>query len=163
MIKLDVYWAHFFVHITITEEQITMTQEKKHRGLFWGIALVVLIVVLLFVWWSNQSVGKQISYSEFETMVQNNQIEYVYGVGGTFKVKEYKSGDTPSEENFWKFANKLYFCSPITIFILGVTGFDSEPRWYVSMRSDDCGLHNHVGQKINWRNKVRSRCLNEVQ
>ena len=105
MIKLDVYWAHFFVHITITEEQITMTQEKKHRGLFWGIALVVLIVVLLFVWWSNQSVGKQISYSEFETMVQNNQIEYVYGVGGTFKVKEYKSGDTPSEENFWKFAN----------------------------------------------------------
>ena len=40
--------------------------------------------------------------------------------------------------------------------ILGLTGFDSKMRWYVSMRSDDCGLLNHVGQKI-------SRCLIEVQ
>ena len=47
--------------------------------------------------------------------------------------------------------------------ILGLTGFDSKMRWYVSMRSDDCGLLNHVGRKINWRNKVRSRCLIEVQ
>ena len=30
---------------------------------------------------------------------------------------------------------------------MGLTGFDSKPRWYVSMRSDGCGLHNHVGQK----------------
>ena len=47
--------------------------------------------------------------------------------------------------------------------ILGLTGFDSKMRWYVSMRSDDCGLLNHVGQKINWRKQLRSRCLIEVQ
>ena len=47
--------------------------------------------------------------------------------------------------------------------ILGLTGFDSKMRWYVSMRSDGCGLPNHVGRKINWRNTLRSRCLIEVQ
>ena len=47
--------------------------------------------------------------------------------------------------------------------ILGLTGFDSKMRWYVSMRSDDCGLLNHVGQNINWRKQLRSRCLIEVQ
>ncbi len=46
---------------------------------------------------------------------------------------------------------------------LGVTGFDSELRWYVSMRSEDCVLHNPFGQKFNWRKQLRSRCLNEVQ
>jgi len=35
--------------------------------------------------------------------------------------------------------------------ILGLTGFDSRMRWYVSMRSDDCVLHNQAGRKINWQ------------
>jgi len=64
----------------------------------------------------------------------------------------------------WRFQEKML---PLHIGyvrnILGLTGFDSRPRWYVSMRSDGCGLHNHVGRTINWRNKVRSRCLIEVQ
>ena len=34
---------------------------------------------------------------------------------------------------------------------MGVTGFDGKPKWYVSMRSDDCVLHNQVGRKINWQ------------
>ena len=45
----------------------------------------------------------------------------------------------------------------------GLTGFDSGLRWYVSMRSDGCVLHNTFGQKIIWRKQLRSRCLTEVQ
>ncbi len=47
--------------------------------------------------------------------------------------------------------------------IMGLTGFDSKLRWYVSMRSDGCILHNPFGQKINWQQQVCSRCLIEVQ
>ena len=46
---------------------------------------------------------------------------------------------------------------------MGLTGFDSGLRWYVSMRSYDCELHNPVGQQFNWRKFLRSRCLIEVQ
>ena len=45
---------------------------------------------------------------------------------------------------------------------LGLTGFDSRMRWYVSMRSEDCVLHNQAGRKINWQQWVCSRCLIEV-
>ena len=55
------------------------------------------------------------------------------------------------------------FAAEIRYGILGLTGFDSRMRWYVSMRSDGCILHNPFGRTINWRNKVRSRCLIEVQ
>ena len=55
------------------------------------------------------------------------------------------------------------FAPDYDIYNLGVTGFDGKSRWYVSTRSEDCGLHNHVGRKINWRNTLRSRCLIEVQ
>ena len=44
----------------------------------------------------------------------------------------------------------------------GLTGFDSGLRLYVSMRSQDCVLHNLVGQQFNWRKQLRSRCLIEV-
>lgn len=47
--------------------------------------------------------------------------------------------------------------------VLGLTGFDSGLRWYVSMRSGGCTLHNPFGQKFIWRKQVRSRCLIEVQ
>ena len=55
------------------------------------------------------------------------------------------------------------FAPDYNIYNLGVTGFDGKSRWYVSMRSEDCVLHNQVGRKINWRNTLRSRCLIEVQ
>ncbi len=35
--------------------------------------------------------------------------------------------------------------------IMGLTGFDSKLRWYVSTRSDGCKLLNTFGQKINWQ------------
>ncbi len=67
-------------------------------------------------------------------------------------------------QNRWKeyikSSNHLFFSS---IHILGLTGFDSKLRWYVSMRSEDCKLHNPFGQKINWQQQVCSRCLIEVQ
>ena len=47
--------------------------------------------------------------------------------------------------------------------IMGLTGFDSGPKWYVSMRSLVGYLHNQSGQKFNWRKQVRSRCLIEEQ
>ena len=46
---------------------------------------------------------------------------------------------------------------------LGLTGFDGGMKWYVSTRSGDCRLHNHFGRKINWQQRVCSRCLVEVQ
>ena len=59
--------------------------------------------------------------------------------------------------------NLLVSSSIYDIFVLGLTGFDGKSRWYVSMRSDGCVLHNQVGRKINWRNTLRSRCLIEAQ
>ncbi len=50
-----------------------------------------------------------------------------------------------------------------TICILGLTGFDGEMKWYVSTRRLLGSLHNLNQEKFNWRNKVRSRCLIEVQ
>jgi len=40
-----------------------------------------------------------------------------------------------------------------------LTGFDSGLRWYVSMRSEDCVLHNPFGQKINWRGAGKSEIV----
>ena len=47
--------------------------------------------------------------------------------------------------------------------ILGLTGFDSRMRWYVSMRSFGSLLLNLSYQKFNWRKQLRSRCLIEEQ
>ena len=46
---------------------------------------------------------------------------------------------------------------------MGLTGFDSGMKWYVSMRSVDGLLLNLSYQKFNWRKQLRSRCLIEVQ
>ena len=80
-----------------------MLRDKRKRSLIWAVVIVALIVGALFIWWSNQSTAKAISYTEFYNMVQEDKVEYVYGVGGTFYVKEYKAGDTRNDENFWKF------------------------------------------------------------
>ena len=47
--------------------------------------------------------------------------------------------------------------------ILGLTGFDSRMRWYVSTRSVGSLLLNPSYQKFNWRKQIRSRCLIEEQ
>ena len=58
----------------------------------------------------------------------------------------------------------VYLCSRKRISeTLGLTGLDGELKWYVSTRSGDCRLHNLCGQKINWQQRVCSRCLIEVQ
>ena len=80
-----------------------MVRDKKHRGLIWLSILIVLTLAVLFVWWMNHSTAKNITYNEFTNMVQESKVEYVYGVGGTFYVKEFKTGDTRNGENFWKF------------------------------------------------------------
>lgn len=46
---------------------------------------------------------------------------------------------------------------------MGLTGFDSRMRWYVSTRSVGGWLLNLSYQKFNWRKQLRSRCLIEVQ
>ena len=55
-----------------------------------------------------------------------------------------------------------YLCTRYYV-IMGLTGFDSGPKWYVSMRSLVGYLHKQSGQKFNWRKQVRSRCLIEEQ
>ena len=47
--------------------------------------------------------------------------------------------------------NLLVSSSIYDIYVLGLTGFDGEMKWYVSTRSGDCRLHNLCGQKINWQ------------
>ena len=80
-----------------------LKQQKKRRGLFWAIVIAVLILVGLFVWYTNQSTAKVISRAEFDIILEDNKVEYVYGLSGVFYVKEYKDGDTLDEENFQKF------------------------------------------------------------
>lgn len=46
---------------------------------------------------------------------------------------------------------------------MGLTGFDSGMKWYVSTRSIVCWLLNLSKQQFNWRKQLRSRCLIEVQ
>ena len=46
---------------------------------------------------------------------------------------------------------------------LGLTGFDSGSKWYVSTRSLDGQLLNLSDQEFNWRKQLRSRCLIEAQ
>ncbi len=46
--------------------------------------------------------------------------------------------------------------------LMGLTGFDSGSKWYVSTRSLVGYLLNQSGQKINWRKQIRSRCLIEA-
>jgi len=43
--------------------------------------------------------------------------------------------------------------------IMGLIGFDSGLRWYVSMRSFVAWLLNIRHQQIIWRKFLRSRCL----
>ena len=52
------------------------------------------------------------------------------------------------------------FATPISH--LGLTGFDSGLRWYVSTRRLLGSLLNLSQGKINWRKKLRSRCLIEA-
>src|SRR3712207_6345796 len=46
---------------------------------------------------------------------------------------------------------------------MGLFGFDSGMKWYVSTRRLVGYLLNLSGQKINWRKQLRSRCLIEAQ
>ncbi len=46
---------------------------------------------------------------------------------------------------------KYHIFAPLFAKHLGLTGFDSKLRWYVSTRSDGCKLLNTFGQKINWQ------------
>ena len=80
-----------------------MLKDKKRRSLFWTILILAVLMVGLFVWWQNQSTSKVISRTEFEILLDNDRVEYVYGVSGTFYVKEDKAGDIRNDENFWKF------------------------------------------------------------
>ena len=46
---------------------------------------------------------------------------------------------------------------------MGLTGFDSGQKWFVSMQCV-VGLHYNLRrQKFNWRKFLRSRCLIEEQ
>ena len=58
---------------------------------------------------------------------------------------------------------KRTFAAEIRTYHLGLTGFDGKMRWYVSTRRLAGSLLNLSLRKINWRNKIRSRCLIEVQ
>ena len=80
-----------------------MLKRKKSRSLIWSVLLIVVVVTALFIWWTNQSTAKEITHNEFYNLVQDDKVEYVYGIGGTFYVKEVKAGDTRNNENFWKF------------------------------------------------------------
>ena len=44
----------------------------------------------------------------------------------------------------------------------GLTGFDSELEWYVSMQCVVSAHYNLSFQKFNWRKQIRSRCLIEA-
>ena len=54
----------------------------------------------------------------------------------------------------------IHFAIPFSH--LGLTGFDSGLRWYVSTRRLLGSLLNLSQGKINWRKKLRSRCLIEA-
>ena len=75
--------------------------------------------------------------------------------------------DTLARKNsnkIWFFARLFVPLSPILRNrYLGLTGFDSGLRWYVSTRRLVGSLLNLSQRTINWRKQVRSRCLIEVQ
>ena len=48
-------------------------------------------------------------------------------------------------------------------YIMGLTGFDSGQKWYVSMQCVGDWHLNPSYQRIIWRNKLRSRCVIEEQ
>ena len=52
---------------------------------------------------------------------------------------------------FGYFKNSLYLCTLVIKEISGLTGFDGEMKWYVSMRRLVGYLLNPSEQKINWR------------
>jgi len=52
---------------------------------------------------------------------------------------------------FGDFKNSLYRCILVIKEISGLTGFDGEMKWYVSMRRLVGYLLNPSEQKINWR------------
>ena len=58
--------------------------------------------------------------------------------------------------------NLLVSSSIYDIFVLGLTGFDGEMKWYVSTRRLVGSLLNMSQRKINWQQRVCSRCLIEV-
>ena len=45
----------------------------------------------------------------------------------------------------------LVSSSKLRLFVLGLTGFDGEMRWYVSTRRLEGSLHNLSSRKINWQ------------
>ena len=83
-----------------------MLKEKKHRGLFWSVVLIAIVLTGLFIWWTNRTTATVISRAEFEVLLNDDKVEYVCGVSGVFYVKEYKPGDTMNEENFQKFISQ---------------------------------------------------------
>ena len=48
-------------------------------------------------------------------------------------------------------------------FVMGLTGFDGEMKWYVSTRWLEGFHHNLSFQQNNWQHTVCSRCLIEAQ
>ena len=66
-------------------------------------------------------------------------------------------GKSPSDRH----SNRHYHNKAFTI--LGLTGFDSRQKWYVSMQCVGDWHYNLSYQNIIWQRKLRSRCLIEVQ
>ena len=48
-------------------------------------------------------------------------------------------------------SNLLVSRLKLRLFVLGLTGFDGEMRWYVSTRRLEGSLHNLSSRKINWQ------------
>ena len=67
--------------------------------------------------------------------------------------------------NCYPFSTYLYRKSTIFAFqiTMGLTGFDSGQKWYVSMQCVDDWHLNPSCQRIIWRKQLRSRCVIEVQ
>ena len=68
---------------------------------------------------------------------------------------------------FLRFKTYYYLCSrkrPSGLFfVMGLTGFDGEMKWYASTRWLE-GFHLNLSfQQINWQHTVCSRCLIEAQ
>ena len=47
--------------------------------------------------------------------------------------------------------NLLVSSLKLRLFVLGLTGFDGEMKWYVSTRRLEGSLHNLSSRKINWQ------------
>ena len=66
-----------------------------------------------------------------------------------FRYFKEKSKKIPKIFGYFKIS--LYLCTQVIKEISGLTGFDGEMKWYVSMRRLVGYLLNPSEQKINWR------------